>query len=101
MYNRWQRRGEKEIDTSSHINDRSAKMTKLRKKARTSSQGVLYLQEKVRKLCENCGDTVDESLHSDLFTIMKENREQILLTAHTQKEALLDYSGKNNSKLQL
>ena len=84
MHNRWQKRGEKEIDISNHINDRylytpekTAKMTKLRKKARTSSQGVLYLQEKVRKLCENCGNTVDESLHSDLFTIMKENREQI------------------------
>ena len=52
-------------------------MAKLRTKARISHQGVLYLREKIRKIKAMCGETVDDSLHNDLVTIMKDNSDQI------------------------
>ena len=84
MYNRWEKRSRKELDLSSHINDRylitpekRAKITKLRTKARISHQGVIYLREKIRKLTEQCRETVDDNLHNDLISVMRENREAV------------------------
>ena len=52
-------------------------MGKLRTKAWISHQRVLYFREKIRKLNEKYGETVDDSLHNDLVTILKENKDEI------------------------
>ena len=84
IYNRWSKqRGFDGSDTSSHTNDRylntpekKAKMESLRKRAHNAEEEVKRLKDKVRTLLQQ-GENVDNELHSDLVSIMKENADQV------------------------
>ncbi len=83
-YNRWS----KKLKSSSGLNDytnerylntpvKKEKIGKLKKRAHAAEQTVANLREKVRKLTECGGDTLDENLHSDMIGIMKENTDGV------------------------
>ena len=87
--------------SSSHTSDRylntpeKMKVDDLKKRVHTAEASVKRLKEKIRKSTEDHGDTIDSELHSDLLGIictlmMSRSR------GPTQKEALADYSGRNN-----
>ena len=85
MYNRWQKRSTASISSaSSHTNDRylntpekNAKISKLRNKARAAKQEVKKLRQKIQELSERFGEKVDDELHADLVSIMKNKQEQV------------------------
>lgn len=76
MYNRWCKRHTCVIsDTSSHSNDeKKAKMSKLKEKARTAEKQNEKLKAKIVKLTQTQGDS---AFHGDLLIIMNKNYEQI------------------------
>ena len=69
---------------SSHVNvdyltraEVSQRMQKLKQRLRKSSRLVSQLQEKVKKLTETQGLTVERSLHEDLVTVMDQHEDSI------------------------
>ncbi len=72
------------LSASSHINERyldtpqkTRKISKLRNKVRSTTEQVRKLREKIKEMSERFGETIDDGLHSDLTSIMKDNQERI------------------------
>ena len=85
IYNRWTKKcSPTHISVSSHINERyldtpqkASKISKLRNKVRTTKEQIKKLREKIKDISNRYGETLDEGLHSDLVSIMRDNQEQI------------------------
>ena len=85
LYNRYSHRSSDSIsDASSHANirymntpEKKDKIMKLKKKAQSAEKEVSKLQAKIKKLTQEQGESVDEALHGDLESIMKENNDEI------------------------
>ena len=56
------------------------KVDDLKKRVHAAEASVKRLKEKIRKLTEDHGDTIDSELHSELLCIMHTNDEQIKRT---------------------
>ena len=93
MYSKWSKRQvaaesvQMSDSSSSHTNDRylntpekKMKVDDLKKRVHAAEASVKRLKEKIRKLTEDHGDTIDSELHSDLLGIMHTNDEQIKKT---------------------
>ena len=87
MYSKWSKRqadNTQVSDSSSHTNDRylntpekKKKFDDMKKRMHAAESSVKRLKEKVKKLTEEHGESVDNELHSDLIGIMRNNDEQI------------------------
>ena len=72
-------------DTSSHVNDRylkdpqmKTKLGAMRDRMHVAEGANKKLKDKVTKLINEQGETVDSDLHQDLVLIMRENNEKIM-----------------------
>lgn len=84
MYQRWSQRSS--YDASKYTNERylttpekKAKIANLRSRSRTAEKSIAKLQEQVRKLTKEQGETVGD-VESDLIQIMSENTDSIRST---------------------
>ncbi len=82
IHNRWHKR--QISSTSAHTNERylntpekTAKLSKLRNKLRAAKQEVKKLREKIKEMTDKNGITVDENLHTDLISAMKNNQASV------------------------
>lgn len=88
LYNRYLHRSSDKIsDVSSHVNirymntpEKKAKISKLKKRAQSAERELSKLQAVVKQLSEKQGECVDDVLHGDLVSIMKENSNEIAKT---------------------
>ena len=85
MYHRWSKRpSETETDSSSHTNERYLNTTQirseiasLRTRAHAAEQMVAKLREKILKLTQDQGETLDDDFQSGLLGIMRQNKDKI------------------------
>lgn len=84
IHHRWKKKDESSERSNSFANDRylntperKKKMTTWRKRAKVAENTVIKLREKVKRLMESHGESIDQGMHSDLVEIMQENTEKI------------------------
>ena len=87
IYSKWSKRQAENVqisDSSSHTNDRylntpekKMKADDLKKRVHAAEASVKRLKEKIKKLTEDHGETIDNELHSDLLSIMQSNNEDV------------------------
>ena len=84
MYHRWSKKQQDMQDSSTFTNDRylntpqkKKKMEKLKKRARAAECAVEKLQERVRRVTQEQGETLETTLQSDMLAIMEENTDKI------------------------
>ena len=85
MYSRWTSHGHSlTTDTTSHVNERYmtspeiiGKMKEMKKRIHTAESELRNLQKKLQGLTKQNGEKVDNNLHNDLLSIMRENTDKI------------------------
>ena len=91
MYSRWTSHGHSlTTDTTSHVNGRYmtspkiiGKMKEMKKCIHTAESELRNLQKKLQELTEPKGENVDNNLHNDLLSIMRENTNKIMYLPFT------------------
>ncbi len=71
IYSKWSKQQAENVqisDSSSHTPEKKTKVDDLKKRVHAAEASVKWLKEKIRKLMEDHGETIDNELHSDLLT---------------------------------